>query len=105
MKNERTILKLALKTPISNEVVNMLITQILNKKDHNFLLINFGDHDFESIAVIKYCREQLETIKQDLLAFEKIAMVHPPDYENESEDNLKLRYFTSEQDAVNWLLR
>lgn len=102
MNNEKAIFKITLKNPITHEVVNMLITQILNNKKHEYLLINFGDHNFESITVIKYCREQLKAIETDLLAFDRIAMVHPPEYENESENKLKLRYFTSEQDAENW---
>ena len=103
MKDEIPIFKITLKNPITRQEVKMLITQILNNKNHKYLLINFGDHDFESIEVIKYCREQLEAIKQVLLEFEGIAMVHPPEYKNESEDKLKLRFFTSERDAVNWL--
>ncbi|MCP4130187.1 MAG: hypothetical protein GY754_04315 [bacterium] len=54
--------------------------------------------------MIKYCREQLESIESYLVMYKKIAVIHPPKYSNVSEDPGKLDFFTSETEAKKWFL-
>ncbi len=96
--------KITLKNPINHQEVDSLVIKILNGKQQDYLIINFGNHEFETLNVIKYCRKQLENIESHLMNYKKIAMVHPPEYKNESNDEKRLQYFNSESEAMNWFL-
>lgn len=93
--------KIYLKNPITHEAVNELILGILKVENPRLLLLNFGDHNFESLEVLKYCKEKLQQNETTLKRFEKIAMVSVPPYRNPDKD--QMRYFHSEQEAGEWL--
>lgn len=95
--------KIYLKNPITHEAVNELILGILKVEKPASLLLNFGDHNFESLKVLKYCKEKLQENEMALKKFEKIAMVSVPPYRNPDKDQMK--YFHSEQEAEEWLRR
>lgn len=99
-----SILKIDLKNPISCREIDRLTTILVNAKGHDFLIVDYGEHDFESLDVIKYCRDQLQSIESYLLKFKKIAMIHPPQFINESNDPEILNYFTTEYEAEEWFL-
>lgn len=94
--------KIALKNPISKEEVDKMIQKISKSSSFNFLIIDFGNHDFESVKVLKYCKAELMKIEPTLLKFDKIAMLTIPPYKN--EDSEKLKYFHEEREAKEWLL-
>lgn len=101
------LLKVQIQNPITIQSVDAFIVEISEwiKANHDAskqLIVNFGDHNFCSFDVIKYCKNQLKLIEPSLLQFHKIAFVHPPQYSN-SSDNEKLNYFTSDDEALKWL--
>ncbi len=98
------ILKIKLKSPITNEEVDRLIAELIDLKTHEFLIIDFGEHDFENIDVMKYCKDQLYANESHLLEFKKIAMLHPGEFRNESSNPEKLNYFNSVVEAREWFL-
>ncbi len=46
----------------------------------------------------------MQTLEIQLLKFEKIAVIHPPEYFNESSEPEKYNYFTSRNEAKEWFL-
>ena len=66
--------------------------------------IDFGNHNFESIEVLKYCKKELSKIESELLQFNKIAFLTIPPYKSESKDSEKLKYFHKEERAKEWML-
>lgn len=98
------IIEIQLKNPITKTEVNLMIQNILNASSTSTLLINFGDHHFESIDVIKYCKVELKNIESILTHFPKIAMLSIPPYKNESPSPNKLSYFNDKRKATQWLL-
>ncbi len=98
------MLKVDLINPITDTEVNKMIQQILNISQPNLLLIDFGNHKFESLSVLKFCKEELKNIESVLLKFNKIAFLTIPPYKSESQDSEKLKYFHSETRAKEWLL-
>lgn len=90
--------------PITHKEVNDMIQKILKTSCQNLLLIDFGNHDFESLEVLKFCKEELKNIESVLLSFNKIAMLTIPPYKNESQYSEKLNYFHSDIKAKKWLL-
>ena len=97
------MLKIDLINPITHKQVNQMIEKILEIPNSNFLLIDFGNHDFESLEVLKFCKRELKNIESELLNFNKIAMVTIPPYRSESQDSERLKYFHSEMEAKEWL--
>lgn len=89
--------------PITHKEVNEMIQKILKTSNPNLLLIDFGNHDFESLEVLKFCKEELKNIESVLLNFKKIAMLTIPPYKSESQDSEKLKYFHSDIKAKKWL--
>ena len=98
------MMKIDLENPITHREVNNMIQQILKISKPNLLLIDFGNHNFESIEVLKYCKEELSKIESILLRFNKIAFLTIPPYKSESQDSEKLKYFHIEEKAKEWIL-
>lgn len=98
------MIKIDLENPINREEVDNMILQILEISQPDLLLIDFGNHHFESVEVLKYCKVQLSTIEFVLLKFNKIAFLTIPPYKSESKDPEKLKYFHSEKRAKEWIL-
>lgn len=100
----RKVLEISLKNPIGYDEITNLKSQIMIAENYCFLLIDTGRHDFVSISIIKYFREQMQNFEPHLLKFEKIALIHPPEYRNESSNPELYDYFTSIVDAKKWFL-
>ncbi len=99
------ILEIELKNPLGYYEIMSLKSEIMTAKNYNFLIIDIGKHDFASINVIKYFKEQLLIMEPQLLKFEKIALIHPPEYRNESSNPEIYDYFTSKVEAKKWFLK
>ncbi len=97
-------MKIVLENPITCKEVNKMILEILNISPPNTLLIDFGNHNFESLEVLKFCKTELSHKEPLLLKFNRIAFLTIPPYKNESIDSEKLKQFYSEQEAHEWLL-
>ena len=97
------MVRINLKNPIDHNAVNGMIQQILEIPQPGLLLIDFGNHNFESIEVLKYCKVQLNSIQSPLLKFRRIAFLTIPPYANDSPDSKQLKYFHSEEDAEEWM--
>ena len=91
-----------LKNPINSKSIAELFGDI---KDCNstHLIINIGAHNFESIEVIKELKNRLIQAELTLKRFKKIAIIHPHDFRNKSEDEERYNYFSNNKEAVNWL--
>ena len=88
------ILEIQIENPIDFEGFQTLKSKVENSIHHNFLLIDFGNHDFKSIAVIKHFKEGLKSIESSLLKYKRIAFIHPPQFRNESTIPNIFNYFT-----------
>lgn len=97
------MLEIHLNNPIGTEEVDDAIKMIIEYKKKGCLMVDFGNHEFQSIEIIKYCKEALSAIKDQLLLFQKIAFIHPPYYSNQSENVDKMQFFTSIEDAKAWI--
>ncbi|MBT8386197.1 MAG: hypothetical protein KJO12_02195 [Ignavibacteria bacterium] len=91
-----------LKNPINSKSITELFGDI---KDCNstHLIINIGAHNFESIEVIKELKNKLIQAELTMKRFKKIAIIHPPEFRNKSEDEERYNYFSNNNEAVNWL--
>lgn len=98
------ILEITLENPIGYTEIVRLKSEIKTGKNYIFLIIDTGKHEFISLDVIKYFRKQMQTIETQLFKFEKIALIHPPEYRNESSKPEKYNYFTSRVEAKEWFL-
>ncbi|OJJ19884.1 hypothetical protein BKI52_15500 [marine bacterium AO1-C] len=99
-------LHLHLSNPITLEAVKQLETDILNASaaTYDFLIIDTGAHDFETIQVLKALRQTLETLEDSLLQYQKIALIYPAKYDQMSEFPDKLQYFHTQQEAEAWFM-
>jgi hypothetical protein len=98
------MVKIDLKNPITCKEVNRMIQKILKISKQSLLIIDFGNHNFESIEVLKFCKKELINIETKLLKFNKIAFLTIPPYKSESQDSSKLKYFHLEEKAKEWIL-
>lgn len=96
------ILEITLENPIGYTEIVRLKSEIDTGRNYNFLIIDSGKHEFVSLDIIKYFRTQMQTIETQLSKFEKIALIHPPEYRNESSEPEKYNYFTSKVEAKEW---
>lgn len=96
-------MKIQLENPITHDVVKKMVHEILNISCPDVLLIDFGNHGFESLAVLKFCKAELKKIEPTLLQFNKVAMLTVPPYRGESVAIDKLQYFHLEKEAEDWL--
>lgn len=94
-------LELSLKNPITRLEIDRIISAINEAKHPSNLIINFGRHEFTSLAVLRYCKEELNQIADELALFEKIAFVVPAQYQGLNQE--KLRYFIKKCTAKEWL--
>jgi len=94
-------LDLSLKNPITHLEIDHMINKIITAENPVNLLINFGKHEFTSLAVLRYCKEELNQIADKLALFEKIAFVVPAAYHGVDQESL--RYFQQETIAMKWL--
>ena len=88
--------------PITLYSIDKLFDDLLNCDTLN-TLINTGEHNFESIEVIKEMKRRFTKENELLDKFRKIAFLHPPEFVNESYDTQRYNYFTCREDAVKWL--
>lgn len=98
------ILEITLENPIGYTEIVRLKSEIETGRNSNFLIIDSGKHEFVSLDIIKYFRTQMQTIAIQLSKFEKIALINPPEYRNESSEPEKYNYFTSKVEAKEWFL-
>ena len=85
--------------PVTENSIDQLFMKIKNCYSP-FLIINVGEHNFESITVLKMFKERFAIESEMLTRFEKIAFLHPPGYHNISENEEKYNYFTERQKAI-----
>lgn len=97
-------LELDVNNPIDLKSIDQLINKIVTSEGYDYLLIDVREHDFKSIEIIKYFRGELEKIRSTLLKFKKIAFVHPPEFQNKSDNPKIFDYFNSNSDAKLWLI-
>lgn len=106
MQNEtNNILEILISNPIGYNEIEHVKSQILNTENYSFLIIDTGRHDFVSIDIMKYLKDQLQQLESQLKKFKKIALIHPPKYWNESSNPEMYEYFTSIVEAKKWFLK
>jgi len=99
MKNTLTI---HLSNPIDFHVIDDIEKTLSGNPNAQFLIIDTGNHDFASITVMKYFREQMLAFAPLLKRFKKIAIIHPEQYSNISDSPETYDYFTSQETAFQW---
>ena len=100
-----SILEIDLKNPITHDEINSIEEKLKAIKEFDFLIIDTGEHDFESIGVIKYFRAKMESLAPFLKAFKKIALIRPTQYQNKSTNPDVYDFFDSKEEARTWFLR
>jgi hypothetical protein len=102
--NHMNLLEIKLENPIGHDEVIRLRSELISAKRHDFLIIDTGAHDFLSINVIEHLRDQLSDLEPCLMKFKKIALIHLPQYLKECSNPDKYNFFTSKENATEWLL-
>lgn len=92
-----------LKNPINFKSIDQLMDEI-KSCNSSLLIINIGEHNFESIQVIKELKNRLTQAKLTLNRFIKIAILHPPNFKNKSNDEERYNYFSDKKEAIDWLI-
>ena len=95
-------MEIHLENPINSKSIDNLFTDIESCISPN-LLINIGVHNFESIQVIKELKNRFTQAELTLNRFIKIAILHPPNFRNKSNDEKRYNFFSNKNEAVNWL--
>ena len=88
--------------PIGFKQIDAFANEVIQSEKHEFLIIDTGNHDFESIQVIKYFREKFMELEEFLSRFNKIALVRLSIYKNESTNPGVYNYFDSVDKAKKW---
>ncbi len=96
--------ELHLKNPITSNSIDQLFLE-LGSCDTSLLIINSGDHIFESIDVLRELKLRFMKEETNLNRFRKIAFIHPPEVSNKSENEERYNYFFSREEAIDWLLK
>ena len=99
------LLEIILENPIGHDEIIRLRSELISAKRHDFLIIDTGADDFLSIKVMKHLRDQLDDLEPCLTKFKKIALIHAPQYHDESSSPDKYNFFFSKKDAMKWLLK
>ena len=94
--------ELHINNPINFKSIDELFEDIKSCNSLH-LIINIGEHNFESIEVIKELRNRLNLEKNTLNRFRKIAFLNPPGFENKSDDEDRYNFFSDKNKAVKWL--
>ena len=88
--------------PINMNSIDALFEEI---KDCNslYLMINIGEHNFKSIEIIKELKNRFSLEKDTLNRFNKIVFLHPPQFQNKSDDDERYNFFNHKDEAIDWL--
>jgi hypothetical protein len=97
-----TIHEIIFQNPITHEVIDAAISSIYHDTA-DCLLLDMGNHQFQSLAELKYLQEALEARAARLLHYRKIALLHPKSYSNVSLDPEHYQYFGRREEAIAWL--
>jgi hypothetical protein len=92
-----------IKSPITTKSVDQLIDEI-KACNTSLLILNFGEHNFESVEVMKEMKSGLTDEIKSQSHIRKIAFLIPPGFMNESTDENLYRYFSKKAEAVEWLI-
>ncbi|MBU1094854.1 MAG: hypothetical protein KKB34_00095 [Bacteroidetes bacterium] len=88
--------------PITLESVNKLFNEI-KLSESEYIIINSGEHNFESIAAIKKFKLLFYSEIDIINRIKKIAFLHPPEIQNISENKELYNFFNDKSEAVSWL--
>ena len=97
-----SILEIKLNNPIGFEAIDHFVLELREMEFFDFLTIDTGAHDFESIEAIKYFRDQFGDLEYGLSSFKKIAMIRPAQFANESTNPKTYDFFDSVEEAKKW---
>jgi hypothetical protein len=101
-EHRNTLYEVILQNPITREGIDAALDTI-RRDTSDCLLLDTGDHQFRSLADLKYLRETLDAHATWLVRYTKIALLHPVRYTNTSADPAKYQYFSCRSDAITWL--
>lgn len=101
-EHRNTVYEVILQNPITREGVDAALDTI-RRDTSDCLLLDTGDHQFRSLADLKYLRETLDAHAAWFARYTKIALLHPVGYTNTSTNPAKYQYFSHRSDAVAWL--
>ncbi|MBX2871581.1 MAG: hypothetical protein KTR30_05760 [Saprospiraceae bacterium] len=93
-------LRISLQNPITHKEINKLTQRISAATGQSRLLIDFGEHEFASIAVLRYCKNELHRMADKLEQFDKISFIVPKPFQGVNQE--QLRYFQEEVEAQKW---
>ena len=94
--------EIQIKNPITTISIDQFIDDI-NTSDVSLLILNIGEHRFESVEVMKELKNRLTAELKSQNHIRKIAFLIPAGITNESNDENLYRYFSKKAEAVEWL--
>ncbi|KAA3608849.1 MAG: hypothetical protein D8M58_19125 [Calditrichaeota bacterium] len=97
------IIEVYVRNPITHQSIRATIDKIICSKNYDFLIVNLGQHHFESLKVMKDFKQAFLDIKSKLYRFKKIAIIHSTERLNKSEDPNFYEHFNSKTDAIKWI--
>jgi len=94
--------EILVKNPITLNSIDQLFVDI-KSCNSQFLIINVGSHNFESIEVLKELKSRFNIEANALNRFRKIAFIHSSEIINKSENEDRYNFFFERKDAISWL--
>ena len=94
--------EILINNPITIRSIEQLFKELKSCQSSS-LLINIGAHNFESIEILKKLKDTFYLERNKLGHLKKIAFLHPPDFNNKSENEERYNFFSNREEAVKWL--
>jgi|GEM_PF-3313761 len=91
---------------IQNPITHARIDEAMTAIEHDasdLLILDFGEHQFQSIIALKYLRECLVSRADLLERYKKIAMLQPAEYLADTDRPGFYRKFSDQAQAIAWL--
>lgn len=97
------LLEIKLINPIGKEEVIRLRSELIKSKKYDYLMIDLGVYDFESMVVLKQFRNLLSDLEPCLMKFKKITLIHSPLARKQSSSPERYNLCISKEKAIEWL--
>ncbi len=97
-----TICEVHIENPITQEGIDEAMSAI-ERDASDFLVLDIGEHEFQSLAALKYLRECLESRAGLLERYMKIAMLQPKEHSSKTDRPDFYQKFSDRKKAIAWL--
>ena len=97
-----TICEVYIQDPITHASIDQAMAAI-EQDASDLLVLDLGEHEFQSITALKYLRECLESRVDILERYKKIAMLQPVEHLADTDRPNFYRKFSDHKKAIAWL--